>query len=63
MQPALYGTRIDNVHVEAVAVNYDTLRWQIDFLQTWPQGSAAHRSYHKRITAGTDYSMADAIRL
>jgi len=63
VQPALYGTRIGNAHVDAVAVKYDTLRWQIEFLQSWSQGSAAHLSYHKRITTGPDYDMASAARL
>jgi hypothetical protein len=62
-QAALYGTRIDGVCVDAVAVNYDKLRWQNEFLRLWPEGSAAHTSYFGRISAGPDYSVARAARL
>jgi hypothetical protein len=61
--PAIYGARIDGVHVDAIAVEYDKLRWQIEFLQSWPEGSAAHQSYHKRICNGPDYDMALAATL
>jgi len=61
--PPLYGTRVDGVYADAIAVKYDTLRWQIEFLQSWPEGSAAHQSYHKRICNGPDYDMAHAATL
>lgn len=63
VHPALYGTRIDNVFVDAVAVNYDKLRWHNDFLKSWLPGSAAHASYHGRITTGPSYDIAQAARL
>ena len=61
--PTLYGTRIAGVYVDAVAVEYDRLRWQIEFLQSWPEGSAAHQSYHRRISNGPDYDIKHAILL
>ena len=63
VQPALYGTCIESVFVDALAVNYDKLRWHHEFLNSWPQGSAAHDSYHQRITAGPDYGIERAARL
>ncbi len=63
VHPTLYGTRIDKVFVDAVAVNYDKLRWHNEFLQAWPRGSAAHASYRGRITAGPNYDIAQAARL
>jgi hypothetical protein len=63
VHPSLYGTRIDNTFVDAVAVNYDKLRWHNEFLKSWPQGSAAHASYLGRITTGPGYDIARAARL
>jgi hypothetical protein len=62
VHPVLYGTRIDHVFADAIAVNYDKLRWHNEFLQSWPQGSAAHASYHGRITTGPNYEIAQAAR-
>src|SRR5262245_9918865 len=42
--------------VDALALPYDTQA----FLQRWPPGSAAHRSYFHRIVAGPDACMAQA---
>jgi len=61
--PTLYGARIAGVYVDALAVNYDKLRWQDRFLKLWPRGSAAYESYHGRITGGPDYSVVRASRL
>ena len=63
VHPILYGTRIDHVFVDAIAVNYDKLRWHNEFLQSWPQGSAAHASYFGRIVSGPHYDIAKAARL
>ncbi len=60
---ALYGTRIGDLHVDAISVRYDHARWQHDFLANWPAGSAGHVSYHQRITHGPAYGVADANRL
>ncbi len=61
--PALYGTRIDDLHADAIGVRYVHARWQHEFLANWPAGSAGHVSYHQRITHGPAYSMANANRL
>jgi hypothetical protein len=59
----LYGTCIDGVYVDAIAVRYDQPRWQSEFLKAWPPGSAAHQSYYQRITTGPDYAIRNAARL
>jgi len=48
----LHGTAVAGVHVEALRVDYDHERWLARFLAAWPAGSAAHASYHRRITEG-----------
>jgi len=59
---ALYGTRIGNAHVEALAVPYDHARWIDAFLASWPPGSAAHASYFERLTEGPCYELSAAVR-
>lgn len=54
---ALYGTVIDGVHIDALAVAYDHAEWQRAFMANWPAGSAGHLSYHQRITAGPHYGI------
>lgn len=61
--PALYGVRIGNVHVDALAVHYDHQRWEQEFLANWPPGSPAFESYYGRIMQGPNYSMDEANRL
>jgi hypothetical protein len=60
--PPVYGTRIGNVSVDALAVRYDHTRWQQEFAANWPAGSAACLSYEKRIVEGPDYGIEDALR-
>ena len=59
---ALYGTIIDDVHVDALAVEYDDARWRREFLGNWPPDSPAHRSYYRRITEGPRYGLNRAMR-
>jgi hypothetical protein len=59
---ALYGTVVDGVHIDALAVAYDTLQWQQAFSANWPEGSAGHLSYHQRITYGPLYGLNKAMR-
>jgi len=59
---ALYGTKIDDTHVDALAVAYDHTQWQGEFSANWPEGSAAHLSYHQRIVAGPRYGINQAMR-
>ena len=39
---------------------YDQAAFVDRFLKRWPQGSPAHASYYKRITAGPDYRLEQA---
>lgn len=59
---ALYGTVIDGVHIDALAVAYDHAQWQREFMANWPAGSAGHLSYHQRITSGPRYGLNRAMR-
>lgn len=59
---ALYGTRLDGLYVDALAVHYDARRWQARFLEQWPAGSPAHDSYYGRILNGPQYRLRDAVR-
>jgi predicted phosphodiesterase len=59
---ALYGTVIEGVHVDALAVHYDQLRWLDGFLANWPEGSAGHLSYFQRISHGPRYGLNKAMR-
>lgn len=59
---ALYGTEIEGIRVEALPVRYDHERFERAFLANWPAGSPAHLSYHRRISAGPAYRLADAVR-
>ncbi len=60
--PPLYGIERDGVHVDALAVAYDTDAFLARFLKRWPEGSPAYESYYRRIAGGPDYSLAQAQR-
>ena len=53
--PRVYGHGLQGVHIDAVAINYDDAAWQERFLENWPEGSPAWRSYFNRIANGPDY--------
>jgi len=53
--PRVYGHGLRGVHIDAVAINYDDAAWQERFLENWPEGSPAWRSYFNRIVNGPDY--------
>ncbi len=59
---AIYGDRLDGVHIDALAVGYDHARWQTEFLDNWPSGSPAHISYFERIANGPDFAVERARR-
>jgi hypothetical protein len=59
--PSLYGMVRNGVHIDAIPVDYDSEAFLNRFLARWPEGSAAHASYFQRITAGPDYSVAQAM--
>jgi len=58
---ALYGTVIDDVHIDALAVHYDQAAWLNEFSANWPAGSAAEPSYGKRIANGPRYGLNRAM--
>ena len=55
---SLYGTRLGGLHVDAMALAYDFAAWEKRFLELWPEGSDAHRSYFERIRQGPDFELA-----
>lgn len=52
---------LPGLHMDAIAVQFDTPQWQQAFLAQWPVGSAAHDSYWSRISAGPNYQPAQAL--
>lgn len=48
----LQSTQLNGVWVEQVRVQFDQAAWQQHFLSQWPEGTAAHTSYFKRISEG-----------
>ncbi len=58
---ALYGTRVAGAFVEAIAVRYDAAAWERRFLAQWPEGSAAHASYFRRIAEGPRFARERAL--
>jgi hypothetical protein len=59
---AIYSMETSGVFVEAIALRYDHTAWEKRFLELWPAGSPAHRSYYKRITSGPSYAVGEALR-
>ncbi|MGD9952728.1 MAG: metallophosphoesterase [Burkholderiales bacterium] len=57
---ALYGARCGGLHVEAMPIAYDAAAWEKRFLELWPEGTEAHRSYYRRIAGGPDYPVSAA---
>jgi hypothetical protein len=56
----LYGTTRDTVFIDAVAVEFDVATFLARFTARWPEGSAAHLSYYRRIVAGPSFTVAQA---
>jgi hypothetical protein len=56
----VYGVDLGHVHVDAVRVDYDHARWMERFLASWPAGSDAHVSYHRRMLEGPRHRVAQA---
>jgi len=55
--PRRYGTTCRDVHIDAIAIDYDQRVFLDRFLARWPEGSAAHLSYYRRIMSGPDYAI------
>ncbi len=58
--PALYGTRIGSLHVDALALHYDIDAWCAEFEAQWPEGSPAALSYRDRMLDGPPWTIAEA---
>jgi hypothetical protein len=43
-------------YVALLPIRYDNALWTAQFLKQWPEGSAAHKSYFQRISAGTNFA-------
>lgn len=56
----LYGATVAGVRVEALALHLDQALWRQRFLASWPEGSAAHASYFRRIAEGPRHTPAAA---
>jgi hypothetical protein len=56
----LFSLQTRGVHVEALPLPLDALRWQERFLAAWPEGSPAHESYFRRIVAGPRFTLEQA---
>ena len=52
--PALrvMGVRRGDLRLDAVRLDYDHDAWTARFVRAWPEASAAHASYYRRITEG-----------
>jgi hypothetical protein len=53
---SLRGLERCGVHIEALRVDYDHDRWMERFLAAWPEGSAAHASYYRRMVNGPRFA-------
>jgi hypothetical protein len=58
----LYSAALGDCDVQAVALDFDAVRWLERFDASWPAGSPAERSYRSRIVGGPAYAPAAAIR-
>ena len=56
----LYGVQRDGLHIDALAVDYDTEAFLARFIKRWPPGSPAYESYYNRIVDGPDFALAQA---
>ncbi len=41
-----------------MALRYDAAAWERRFLELWPAGSDAHRSYFERLRSGPAFELA-----
>jgi len=53
-----YGARLGRLHVDAMALAYDYAAWEKRFVELWPAGSDAHRSYFERMRSGPAFERA-----
>ena len=60
---AQYGAAMAGVYIDAIPVHFDAGAFQKKFIDNWPEGSAAHKSYFNRIVDGPDYAPPHALGL
>jgi len=58
--PTVYGAARGGVHIDAVPIDYDRAAFAERFLARWPEGSAAHLSYYRRIASGPEFPIERA---
>jgi hypothetical protein len=56
----LYGTRLNETFIDALALHYDVGQWWAGFVANWPEDSPAWISYAKRIQHGPGYLQESA---
>jgi len=56
----LYGAVHNSIHIDAVALDYNTCAFLKAFLLRWPKGTLAHQAYFERIANGPAYDIARA---
>ena len=59
--PRLYRLVRDGVHIDALAIPYDSDAFLRRFLARWPEGSPAYASYFTRLMDGPQHTIAAAI--
>lgn len=58
---ALYGATIAGIRFDALPVHFDAPAWINHFVNVWPDGTPAHRSYFDRIRRGPKYTLEQAV--
>ena len=61
-QASICTLRHGAVHIDAIPIAYDDVRWRKVFLRNWPEGSDAYTSYWKRIKDGPEHHVNQAYR-
>jgi hypothetical protein len=56
----LYGALHSGIHIDAIALEYNTDAFLKVFLSRWPNGTSAHQSYFERIANGPAYDIDQA---
>jgi len=59
---SVYGMVLRGLRYDAIPIHYDSDAWLSSFVSMWPEGSAAHLSYHDRIVNGPAFTLKDAAR-
>jgi hypothetical protein len=60
--PTVHEVQVAGAFVSLLRVKFDAARWHAEFLQQWPEGSAAWLSYWQRINRGPTFFPEQAVR-